>query len=96
MHGDSRVSGGGESLEGHSHITILRDIDQPFIFEVRGRTQVYRLEFYDTSCPENWRLLQPDLVLICYDIGNRPSLINMQKVVSTMLSGPLPLPLRPC
>lgn len=39
------------------------------------------MEFYDTNSPENWRLLEPDLVIICYDISQRLSLINMQRLV---------------
>ncbi|KAI1388936.1 P-loop containing nucleoside triphosphate hydrolase protein [Hypoxylon trugodes] len=76
----SRISGGSRSLDGHAQITLLRDIDQPFIFEVTNRRRRYCLEFYDTSSPEDWRLLQPDLVLICYDISQRLSLIDMQRV----------------
>ncbi|KAI1101774.1 P-loop containing nucleoside triphosphate hydrolase protein [Jackrogersella minutella] len=76
----SRISGGSKGLEGHATITLLRDTDQPFIFEIRNRRGKYRFEFYDTSCPEDWRLLEPDLVLICYDISQRLSLINMQRV----------------
>jgi Ras homolog gene family, member A len=63
-------------------IDYLRDMDQPFIFEARNKKGGYRLEFYDTSSPENWRLLEPDMVIICYDISQRLSLINMQRVVS--------------
>ncbi|KXJ96622.1 P-loop containing nucleoside triphosphate hydrolase protein [Microdochium bolleyi] len=55
-------------------------MDQPFIFEVRNRKARYRLEFYDTECPDNWRLLHPDLVLLCFDISQRLSLINLQRV----------------
>lgn len=77
-----RISKGSGSLEGHTPITLLRDLDQPFIFEIRNRKHTYRIEFYDTSYPGDWRLLEPDLVLICYDISQRLSLINMQRVVS--------------
>ncbi|KAI0602425.1 P-loop containing nucleoside triphosphate hydrolase protein [Biscogniauxia sp. FL1348] len=76
----SRISGGGSSLDGKVPFALLRDTDQPFIFEVRNRRQTYRLEFFDTSSPENWRLLEPDLVLICYDISQRSSLTNMQNI----------------
>ncbi|KAI0393535.1 P-loop containing nucleoside triphosphate hydrolase protein [Xylariaceae sp. FL0594] len=76
----SRISGGGHALEGRAPITMLRDIDQPFVFEIRNRRRAYRLEFYDTDCPEDWRLLQPDVILICYDISQRLSLINMERV----------------
>ncbi|KAI1266162.1 P-loop containing nucleoside triphosphate hydrolase protein [Xylariaceae sp. FL1019] len=78
----SRISGGGHSLEGKVPITILRDIDQPFIFEIRNRKGKYRLEFYDTASPENWRLLEPDVVLMCYDISRRSSLVNMEQLWS--------------
>ncbi|KAI1494293.1 P-loop containing nucleoside triphosphate hydrolase protein [Biscogniauxia mediterranea] len=76
----SRISGGGSSLDGKVPIALLRDTDQPFIFEVRNRRRTYRLEFFDTSSPENWRLLEPDLVLICYDTSQRSSLTNMQNI----------------
>ncbi|KAI9896434.1 hypothetical protein N3K66_008606 [Trichothecium roseum] len=60
---------------------MLRDHDQPFIFEIKvgAKQQQYRLEFFDTSSPDNWRLLDPDAVTICYDIGQRLSLINMTR-----------------
>ncbi|KAI1424784.1 P-loop containing nucleoside triphosphate hydrolase protein [Xylaria sp. FL1777] len=76
----SRISGGGNTLDGKAPITLLRDTDQPFIFELRNRKRAYRLEFYDTAYPGDWRLLEPDLVLICYDISQRLSLINMERV----------------
>lgn len=63
-------------------IPLLRDIDQPFIFEIKLSGKEYRLEFYDTSSPENWRLLNPDVITICYDISQRLSLINMKRYVS--------------
>ncbi|KAM7208609.1 hypothetical protein V8F20_001032 [Naviculisporaceae sp. PSN 640] len=76
----SRISQGRQNLTGQVPIDLLRDIDQPFVFEIRSRKGEYRFEFYDTSSPESWRLLQPDLVIICYDISQRLSLINMQRV----------------
>ncbi|KAI0545233.1 P-loop containing nucleoside triphosphate hydrolase protein [Xylaria curta] len=76
----SRISRGANSLNGNASITLLEDDDQPFIFELRNRRRVYRLEFYDTAFSEDWRLLEPDLILICYDISQRLSLINMERV----------------
>ena len=61
---------------------MLRDIDQPYIFNANLGDKKFRLEFYDTSCPDNWRLLDPDVVVICYDISQRLSLINMKRYVS--------------
>lgn len=78
---DRRISQGHSNLMGTKPVTLLRDIDQPFIFEISFGRRQYRLELYDTSSPENWRLLQPDLVLICYDISQRLSLMNLQRLV---------------
>ena len=77
------MSKGSGSLEGRADVQLLRDSDQPFIFEARNRRAGYRFEYYDTSGPENWRLLRPDLVIICFDISQRLSLINMQRLVRT-------------
>ena len=56
-------------------------MDQPFVFEIRSRKGQYRFEFHDTSSPESWRLLRPDLVVLCYDISHRLTLNNLQHVV---------------
>lgn len=61
---------------------MLRDIDQPFLFEIKVGQRKLRFEFFDTSSPDNWRLLDPDAIVICYDISQRLSLINMQRYVS--------------
>ncbi|KAH8127588.1 hypothetical protein ACSS6W_006752 [Trichoderma asperelloides] len=71
----SRVKAG----EGINPIPLLRDIDQPYTFSVNMSSRRYRFEFYDTSSPENWRLLDPDVIIICYDISQRLSLINMKR-----------------
>lgn len=76
-----RISQGHHNLTGTQPISLLRDIDQPFNFEVSFGKRRYRLEFYDTSSPDSWRLLQPDLVLVCYDISQRLSLINLKRIV---------------
>ncbi|OLN92104.1 GTP-binding protein rho2-like protein 1 [Colletotrichum chlorophyti] len=72
----SRLSAG----EGTGPIRLLRNIDQPFIFEIKLSGKSHRLEFYDTNSPENWRLLEPDIVILCYDISQRLSLINLRRV----------------
>lgn len=83
-----RISQGHSNLTGPRPIARLKDIDQPFIFEISFGRRQYRLEFYDTASPENWRLLQPDLVIVCYDISQRPSLTNLQRRVCA--PGPSP------
>lgn len=66
-------------------------MDQPFVFEIRSKVGKYRFEFHDTSSPETWRLLEPNLVVICFDISQRLSLINLTRVVCSLPStAPLP------
>jgi len=60
-------------------------LDQPFVFELRSRKAEYQIECYDTSSPENWRLLQPQVIVLCYDISQRLSLINLQRIVSVLV-----------
>jgi Ras family protein A len=38
----------------------------------------YRLEFYDTASSQHYALLQPDLIVLCFDINNRSSLEHVQ------------------
>ena len=38
----------------------------------------YGLDLYDTSSPDAYVLLKPDYILLCYDIGDRRSLTNIQ------------------
>ncbi|POR33910.1 GTP-binding protein RHO2 [Tolypocladium paradoxum] len=71
----SRLSAG----EHTNPIPLLRDIDQPYIFNINLGPKSYCLEFHDTSSPDNWRLLDPDVIVICYDISQRLSLINMKR-----------------
>lgn len=40
----------------------------------------YRFQFYDTASPKHYTLLTPDFVVLCYDISNRSSLVNVQHV----------------
>ena len=88
------MSKGSGALGGRADVALLRDSDQPFIFEARNRRARYRFEYYDTSGPENWRLLRPDLVIICFDISQRLSLINMQRLVCTSAPTLSPVALR--
>ncbi|KAK0740955.1 P-loop containing nucleoside triphosphate hydrolase protein [Schizothecium vesticola] len=76
----SRISQGRDNLAGRVPIHLLKDMDQPYVFEIRSRKGKYRFEFHDTSSPETWRLLEPNLVVICFDISQRLSLINLTRV----------------
>ncbi|KAN0090340.1 P-loop containing nucleoside triphosphate hydrolase protein, partial [Hyaloscypha variabilis] len=75
----SRISQGSASHSSKGPISLLRDNDQPFIFDISFFNRPYRFEFYDTSSPENWTLLKPDMIILCYNISSRLSLINVQR-----------------
>lgn len=47
---------------------------------MRTHKRHYRFEFYDTAAPDNYTLLNPDFVIICYAIDDRRSLTNAQQV----------------
>ncbi|KAI4114174.1 MAG: hypothetical protein LQ345_005007 [Seirophora villosa] len=76
----SRLSRGRDSLSASGPLPVLHDLDQPFIFDISMYNRPYRFEFFDTASPENYTLLEPDLILLCYDITDRRSLINIQEV----------------
>ena len=77
-----RISKGSAAHSTKGPITPLRDSDQPFIFDITFFNCPYRFEFYDSSSPDNWTLLQPHVIVLCYDISSRLSLINIQRLVS--------------
>lgn len=35
--------------------------------------------FYDTSCPDNYTLLKPDIIIMCFDISERSSIESLTK-----------------
>ncbi|KAI4232557.1 MAG: hypothetical protein LQ349_004929 [Xanthoria aureola] len=76
----SRLSQGQHALKGSAPLPKLHDFDQPFIFDISMYNRPYRFEFYDTSSPENYTLLQPDFVILCFDVTDRRSLINVPQV----------------
>ncbi|EPE06273.1 transforming protein rho [Ophiostoma piceae UAMH 11346] len=59
---------------------LLRDGDQPFVIELRTRVAYLQLEFSDTASPDDWRRLEPDMIILCYDINRRSSLVSLQDV----------------
>ncbi|KAL8726242.1 MAG: hypothetical protein Q9166_006830 [cf. Caloplaca sp. 2 TL-2023] len=76
----ARLSQGQHALKVPGPLPTLHDLDQPFIFEVSMYNRPYRFEFFDTSSPQNYTLLQPDFVILSYDITDRRSLINVPQV----------------
>lgn len=40
----------------------------------------YTYHLYDTASPEHWKRLEPDFIIICFDINDRRSLENAKMV----------------
>jgi Ras family protein A len=59
-------------------LPLLKDSSQPFVFHVQIRGKPLTFLFCDTSSPENYTLLHPDFIVICYDISNRSSLNSIK------------------
>lgn len=55
----------------------LRDMDQPYAFDITLYGRSYRLQFFDTASPYNYTLLHPQFVILCYDISSRASLESL-------------------
>ncbi|KAL4765353.1 putative Rho-like small GTPase [Aspergillus foveolatus] len=61
-------------------IDILRDSDQPFVYEIYFSKKSFTLEIYDTASPnQHWTTLQPDVVLLAFDISNRATLDGLKR-----------------
>ncbi|PQE28030.1 hypothetical protein CJF32_00005777 [Rutstroemia sp. NJR-2017a WRK4] len=58
---------------------LLLDAHQPFTFGVRFSNVPYRINFYDTASPVDWRTLKPNVVILCYAVSQRLSLINITR-----------------
>ncbi|KAJ5750168.1 hypothetical protein N7533_007196 [Penicillium manginii] len=58
----------------------LRDSDQPFIYDIRFAKKKFVLELYDTASPnQHWTSLQPDVVVIAFDVSNRNTLDGLKE-----------------
>ncbi|KAG9231071.1 P-loop containing nucleoside triphosphate hydrolase protein [Amylocarpus encephaloides] len=66
-------------------IPLLHDEEQPFIFEIKFGDSPFRFQFYDTASPNSWQLLNPNVVILCYDISSRLSLIDVQRIWSPLI-----------
>ncbi|CZT21020.1 related to transforming protein rho [Ramularia collo-cygni] len=66
---------------GHKHkgkLPQLHDLEQPFAFNISLYNRPYRFEFYDTASPENYTLLKPTVIILCYSIADPVSLANLK------------------
>ena len=67
-------------------LTQLRDLDQPFRFDITMYRRPYELHFYDTASPTNYTLLQPNFIILCYDISNRDTLYSLRGHWRTLIN----------
>ncbi|KAJ5790063.1 uncharacterized protein N7518_007074 [Penicillium psychrosexuale] len=75
-----RPSPSGPSNNDSNTIELLRDSDQPFIYDIRFAKKTFTLELNDTSNPnQHWTSLRPDLVVLAYDISNRDTLAGLKE-----------------
>ncbi|KKA23596.1 Rho-like small GTPase [Rasamsonia emersonii CBS 393.64] len=64
-------------------LQLLHDSNQPFVYDIRFSKKSFRLEFYDTASPnQHWTTLQPDVVLLAFDISNRATLDGLKGFLS--------------
>ncbi|KAL1971263.1 hypothetical protein VTN77DRAFT_215 [Rasamsonia byssochlamydoides] len=71
-----KASPPGETKE---PLQLLHDSNQPFVYDIRFSKKSFRLEFYDTANPnQHWTSLQPDVVLLAFDISNRATLDGLK------------------
>lgn len=68
-----------------NQIDLLRDSDQPFIYDIRFARKSFTLEIYDTANPnQHWSTLRPNMVVLAFDISNRQTLDGLRGVRHTL------------
>ncbi|SMY23693.1 unnamed protein product [Zymoseptoria tritici ST99CH_1A5] len=72
----SRLSVGHKST---APLPRMRDLEQPFVFNISMYNRPYRFEFYDTASSENYTLLKPAVIILCYSIADPASLVNIRE-----------------
>lgn len=81
-----RPSPSGPSGNEPNTLELLRDGDQPFIYDIRFSKKTFTLELYDTSNPnQHWTSLRPDVVVLAFDISNRDTLAGLKDVGFTYI-----------
>ncbi|KAF2773215.1 putative transforming protein rho [Teratosphaeria nubilosa] len=77
----------GNTAKPDQPLPSLRDLDQPYPFNIKLYNRPYRFEFSNTASPTNYTLLRPSLLILCYSIADPDSLTalttNWKRVVET-------------
>lgn len=89
-----RLSQGSVPPSSQALMSLLDDAEQPFNFDVTLFSRPYRFLFHDTASPTRWKDVSPDVVVLCYDIGSRDSLANVQIHVQFLIIPTNPSPPR--
>ncbi|KAL3453293.1 P-loop containing nucleoside triphosphate hydrolase protein [Aspergillus insuetus] len=64
----------------NGQMDLLRDSDQPFVYDINFSKKSFTLEIYDTASPnQHWTTLRPDVVLLAFDISNRETLDGLKR-----------------
>ncbi|KAF3766309.1 P-loop containing nucleoside triphosphate hydrolase protein [Cryphonectria parasitica EP155] len=79
----SRIRGGSNGVR----VTRLNkvpsrvnDKEQPFLHHLVQGPLRFQLEFSDTASPQDWRTLKPQIILLCFDVSERQSLVNIKDI----------------
>ncbi|KAF2186255.1 P-loop containing nucleoside triphosphate hydrolase protein [Zopfia rhizophila CBS 207.26] len=67
-------------------LPVLRDMDQPFVFDIKLYNRPYTLHFYDTASPTNYTLLRPSFIILAYDISRRDTLYSLRQHWRTLIN----------
>jgi len=83
----SRLSLGRNTAVMAGLLPELRDFDQPFVFDIKMYNRPYRFEFYDTASPQNYTLLRPDVLVLCFDVSRRETLYSLKTSWKSTVEG---------
>ncbi|KAH9825928.1 Rho protein [Teratosphaeria destructans] len=77
----------GDTHKPNQPLPSLRDLDQPYPFNIKLYNRPYRFEFSDTASPTHYTLLRPSVLILCYSIADPASLAALttewKRVVET-------------
>ena len=67
----------GSNNTSSKQLPNLRDLDQPFPFNIHLYNRPYTFLFSDTASPENYTLLRPAVIILCYSVAEPESLTSI-------------------
>lgn len=67
----------GAGSNSSTPLRTLKDLEQPFVFDIRFARKNFRLEFYDTASPTSYTLLKPSMIVLCFSVEDRQTLTSV-------------------